>query len=236
MSTLVPRHVALIPDGNRRWARQRGKSPFAGHQRGVAIFKDVAVHAVDKGVEYVSLWGLSLDNVTQRSAREVAWLMRLFRQEFRALADNPAIHERRIQIRVLGAWRRVFPLPVRRAVESAIATTRDYDGPVLTFLLAYNGTDAMLAAIRSVVREARTRSRLWVTPELLKRHLVTKDLPPVDLLIRTGGEPHLSAGFMMWEMADAQLYFTETRWPDFSPEVFDAALEDYAARERRRGR
>ncbi len=167
--------------------------------------------------------------------REVAGLLRIFRDEFRALVDNPDIHQRRIRINVLGRWRQKFPLPVRRAIEAALAATRHYDDYVLTLFLAYNGTDDMLAAIRSVARQAREQPHLRITPVLLKEHLVTRDLPPVDLLIRTAGDPHLSTGFMMWDIADAQLYFTDVYWPDFAPAEFDRALEEYASRERRFG-
>lgn len=234
-TTHIPCHVAIIPDGNRRWARRKGLTTNDGHKKGVDILRGIARHAADRGVRYLSLWGLSLDNLRQRSIREVAGLLSIFRSEFRALVDDPGIHERRIRVNVLGKWRQRFPLPVRRAIEGAIAATRHYDDHVLTILLAYNGTDDMLAAIRGVARDILDRPRLHVTSALLKRHLLTRDLPHVDLLIRTAGEPHLSAGFMMWDVSDAQLYFTDLYWPDFSPGEFDRALAEYARRGRRLG-
>ena len=233
---VIPRHVAIIPDGNRRWARQHGKTVNEGHEEGVRIFKDIARHAADSGVTYLSFWGMSLDNLRKRSAREVVGLLRIFRHEFRALADNKDIHERGIRINVLGRWRQKFPAPVRRAIEASISATQRYTKHVMTVFLAYNGTDDMLTAIRSVAEEARKSLYVRVTPALLKRHLVTRELPAVDLLIRTAGDPHLSAGFMMWDVADAQLHFTDAFWPDFTPKEFDGALAAYAARERRFGK
>lgn len=238
MSDSVPRHVAIIPDGNRRWAREQGLTVYAGHQRGVRAFEEVAAHAADRGVQYLSLWGLSLDNLAKRSPREVAGLLRIFHREFQRLAQSAAIHERQTRISVLGRWREHFPAAVRRAIEAAQAATQAYRRHYLTFLLAYNGTDEMLQAIRGVVAAARALPagrRVVVTPALLKQHLFTRDLPPVDLLVRTAGEPHLSAGFMMWDVADAQLYFTRRRWPEFTPAEFDAALSVYEQRERRLG-
>ena len=235
MSAIIPRHVAIIPDGNRRWARAQGLTAFDGHQEGVRAFEKVAAHAADRGVEHLSLWGLSVDNLTKRSPREVAGLLRIFREEFAQLAQSKSIHEQQTKINVLGLWEEKFPLPVKRAIESAIEATRGYDKHYLNFFLAYNGTDDMLRAVRSVMKAARQAPDLKVTARLLKQHLLTRDQPAVDLLIRTGGEPHLSAGFMMWDVADAQLYFTKALWPDFSEQLFDEALAEYAARERRFG-
>jgi len=122
-------------------------------------------------------------------------------------------------------------------VQEAIDATKDYSKLFLNIFLAYSGTDEMLEAIRSITEKAKdAKSKIQITPELLKQHLFTKDLPPVDLLIRTGGEPHLSAGFMMWDCADTQLYFTEKYWPDFTTSDFDSALADYATRGRRFGK
>lgn len=238
MVEAVPRHVAIIPDGNRRWARERGLTVFEGHERGVGIFEEVAAHAADRGVQHLSLWGLSFDNLTKRRPREVAGLMRIFRSAFRRLVKSPAIHERQTRVAAFGRWRERFPWPVRQAIEAAQAATAHYRRHFLNLFLVYNGTDEMLRAVRSLVAAARRvpmRQRFAVTARELKQHLLTRDLPPVDLLIRTAGEPHLSAGFMMWDVADAQLYFTDARWPEFTPAEFDAALAAFQQRERRRG-
>jgi undecaprenyl diphosphate synthase len=233
---IVPTHVAITPDGNRRWAKVHGKSNLQGHEEGSKVFKTIVRHAADQGVQYMSIWGMSLDNFVKRNPSEVAGLLRIFRNEFRNLAEDAEVHGKKIHVNVLGRWREKFPLPVRRSIEGAMGATKDYSNLFLNIFLAYSGTDEMLEAVRRIAAEARHASRLRVTPELLKRHLFTRDLPPVDLLIRTGGEPHLSAGFMMWDMADAQLYFTEKYWPDFTTTDFDAALSQYAARGRRYGK
>lgn len=230
----LPTHVAIIPDGNRRWAREQGKSAIEGHTAGAAAFRQVAEYAAKRGVECLSIWGLSLDNFTKRSPQEIAGLLNLFRQEFKELAQTPFIHEQQIQVQVFGWWRERFPRPVRREIEATIKRTRDYEHKHLNFFLAYNGTHELLAAIQALVGQSTIEPKK-VTGALLKQYLFTKDLPPVDLLIRTGGEPHLSAGFMMWDMADAQLYFTRQLWPAFTPAAFEEALVDYQQRQRRFG-
>ncbi len=232
---IIPRHVAITPDGNRRWAKLHGKNPIEGHEEGTRVFRQILKHASDRKVEHVSMWGMSLDNFVKRSPTEVAGLLNLFRKEFKDLANDTDIHRNKVHVNVLGRWREKFPFPVRGAVQEAIDATKDYSNLFLNIFLAYSGTDEMLEAIRGIATKARD-SKLNVTPQLLKEHLFTKDLPPVDLLIRTGGEPHLSAGFMMWDMADAQLYFTEKYWPDFTTTDFDAALSEYSNRGRRFGK
>ena len=234
---ILPRHVAITPDGNRRWAKNNGKSAIEGHEEGTKVFKKILKHASLRNVEYVSMWGMSLDNFVKRSPTEVAGLLNLFRKEFKDLARDEDIHRNKVRVNVLGRWQEKFPFPVRGAVQEAIDATKDYSKLFLNIFLAYSGTDEMLEAVRAIAEKAAdTKSKLLVTPELLKQHLFTKNMPPVDLLIRTGGEPHLSAGFMMWDCADAQLYFTEKYWPDFGTNDFDAALNEYASRGRRFGK
>lgn len=232
MPLLIPQHVAIIPDGNRRWASDQGKAPLEGHKAGVKVFRDISLHAADRGVTYFSAWGMSLDNFTKRSAQEVVGLLNIFRQEFKNLATSDDIHSRQVRINVIGRWREKFPLPVRKAVEGALSATEGYSKHFLNFFLAYNGNDEMLQAIEDIIASGEKN----VTPELLKQHLFTKNLPPVDLLIRTAGEPHNSAGFMMWDVSESQLHFTETLWPEFVTADFDKALEDYATRHRRFGK
>lgn len=228
----VPTHVAIIPDGNRRWAKEQGLSALEGHQKGAEVFRDVALHAADRGVTHLSMWGMSLDNFSKRSPIEVKGLLSIFEQEFNELADSSDIHEREARINVIGRWQEKFPKRVRSAAERAIEATKGYSKHHLNFFLAYNGTDEMVSAVQAIIDSGKTS----VLPNDIKEHLLTRDLPPVDLLLRTGGEPHLSAGFMMWDVADAQLYFTDTLWPAFGVAGLNQALDDYAARGRRFGK
>lgn len=228
----VPTHVAIIPDGNRRWAKRQGLKAFDGHYKGFETARVVARHAERRGVKYLSLWGMLIENFTKRSHVEVAGLLRVFEKMFREILEDEDTFEKEVRVHVFGRWRETFPRRLTTLVEEVIGKTADHDKSFLNLFLVYNGTDEMLRAIQGMVDEKTKK----VTAEGLKEHLMTRDLPPVDLLIRTAGEPHLSAGFMMWDVADAELYFPEVYWPDFTPVEFDKALEFYARRERRFGK
>lgn len=243
MSRTIPRHVAIIPDGNRRWARSRGLKVFDGHSRGFEVAREVGRHAIKRDIKYLTLWGMSIENLTKRSKLEVAGLLRVFTTMFREILTDEEIYDKKVRVQVFGHWREKFPKKLRELIESVLEKTKHHDQYFLNLLLVYNGTDEMLQAVKEIVKEERaslTSGESIATPEVsparIKQHLFTKDLPPVDLVIRTGGEPHLSAGFMMWDVADAELYFPEVYWPDFTPAEFDKALDFFAKRERRFGK
>lgn len=231
MNIGIPTHIAIIPDGNRRWAAEHGVSALRGHKQGAEVLRAIMPHAADAGVKYISIWGMSLDNFTKRSMSEVAGLLSLFRSEFLKLATSDDVHSRKVKINVFGRWEEKFPKPVKSAVQKAIDATSEFEDHYMNFFLAYNGVDEMTQAIQSIIAGGVHT----VTPEIIKQHLFTRDLPPVDLIIRTGGEPHLSAGFMMWDVTDSQLWFTEKLWPQFSSEDLDVAIDEYSKRQRRKG-
>ncbi|MFP4045728.1 MAG: polyprenyl diphosphate synthase [Candidatus Aenigmatarchaeota archaeon] len=227
--------MAIIMDGNRRWARERDLPVAKGHEVGKESIEDVLKSALDMGIEYVSLWALSLDNMVKRSEDEVKHLMDLFRSGFLEILDEEAVHENEVEVNVLGRWREMLPDEVQEAIEKALETTEDYSKYHLNFLVSYSGRDEMKSAVEGIVEEEREEGNVEVTEDKIKEKLFTSDLPPVDLLIRTGGEPHNSTGFMMWDTSDSQYYFTETYWPEFHYEEFKEAIEDYRKRERRYG-
>lgn len=235
MPNIIPTHVAIIPDGNRRWAKRQGRRAYYGHSRGVAAFERIALYSFDQGVKCLTIWGMSRDNMQRRSATEVMGLMKIFKNEFIRLAKSAEIHRREVKINVLGEWNRYFPREVRAAVDEARSATKAYQKGQLNFLLVYNGTDEMMRAIQAMVDERKGQG-VKVTANMIKNNLLTRDLPPVDLVIRTGGEPHVSNGFMMWDTADAELFFTDKYWPEFDNDDYQQALGDYASRRRRRGK
>lgn len=231
-SSLIPRHIAIIPDGNRRWAKERHLPSFMGHREGAKTTEKILTRALDRGVENLTFWGCSVDNVVKRDKEEVHFLLELFGEHFKRLLNTKIIHERKVNVQFFGLWREYFPQSLQKIIEELIATTAGYSDHYLTFMMAYSGILEMTQAVQKIMSEQIG----LITPETIKEHLYTAKLPPVDLTIRTGGEPHLSSGFMMWDMADTQLHFTETLWPAFSSEDFDAALATFAATERRQGK
>ncbi|MBI4101463.1 MAG: di-trans,poly-cis-decaprenylcistransferase [Candidatus Nealsonbacteria bacterium] len=233
----LPRHVAIIPDGNRRWAKKRALRPWMGHQQGIKAFEKVLEKALELKIPYLTFWGSSWDNLTQRPKLEVDFLIKLYQNQFQKIAEDKRIHENKVRVGVFGRWREILPPDCQKPIEKSIEATKDYGKYFLTFLLAYDGVAEMTDCIRRIVDSAKGKT-IKVSENLVKQNLWTKDLPPVDLLIRTGCEndPHLSAGFMMWDTAYSQLYFTKTFLPDFTPREFERAIEDFSRRPRRFGK
>lgn len=232
----IPRHVVIIPDGNRRWARQKGLKPWMGHQKGAQVFEKVLEKALELKIPYITFWGSSWDNLTKRSKIEVNFLFRVFTEQFKRIARDKRTHENKVRVNVLGRWREILPKSTKEAIDKAISATENYNKHFLTFLLAYNGTDEMMACFQKIADLSKSKP-IKVTEKLIKENLWTRDLPPVDLVIRTGceGDPHLSTGFMMWDTAYSQLCFTKTFLPAFGPKEFEKIIKDYSERQRRMG-
>lgn len=230
----VPFHVALIPDGNRRWAKEHGLSAWEGHEAGAKNTEKIIERARKLGVRVFSFWGSSMENLLKRPFEEKRELLRIYEKYFTRMIEDESIHKDRARIRVIGHWREQFPDGLKRILNRCEEETKLYDAYSLNFFLAYSGNDEMVEAVRELL--SLGVSSMEVTPDILKRSLMTRDLPPVDYLIRTGGEPHLSAGFMMWDIADAQLFFSNVLYPDFDADAFTKAIEEYGQRARRFGK
>jgi len=229
----LPNHVVIIPDGNRRWARERGLDPWKGHEAGAENTERLIREARRLGIREISFWGSSIENLTKRPLAESKALLRIYETYFSRLAESEEIHADQARIRCIGHWEEQFPDSLKKVLSRCIESTKGYDRYFLNFFLAYSGNDEMRLAFEKVSRELPPGER--VTDELIKKHLMTHELPPVDYLIRTGGEPHLSAGFMMWDIANSQLFFSKKLYPDFGPEAFSAAIAEYQERGRRFG-
>lgn len=230
----IPDHVAIIPDGNRRWARAYGLEPWEGHEAGAENTEKLIRAAKDLGIRELSLWGSSIGNLTKRPAKEKLGLLRVYETHFKRLLESEDVVRDRVRIRIIGRWREYFPESLQSILDEAVEETKDHDRYFLNFFLAYNGTDDMVEAFRGVARERLGPEA--ITEDTVKSHLMTAELPPVDLLIRTGGEAHLSAGFLMWDTAESQLLFSDLLYPDFGPEAFKSAVIGYGERERRYGK
>lgn len=230
----LPKHVVIIPDGNRRWARERGLEPWKGHEVGADMIEKIIERAHELGIRCLSFWGSSVDNLTKRPLDEKRALLKIYQESFAKLLENPVVHKNEAKISVIGRWREQFPSSLVDLLEKSIDRTKGYTKNLLNFFLAYNGDEEMLSAVRAMIEKGLRPGD--VTASTVKNHLYTRDLPSVDYLIRTGGEPHLSAGFMMWETANSQLYFSEKMFPDFGPDAFEEAIREFDRRERRQGK
>ena len=234
MKNSLPNHIAIIPDGNRRWAKKKGLKPWDGHEEGAKKIEELARAALNMKIRNISFWGSSLGNLERRPLKEKRALLGIYERYFRKLIDSKEVHDNEARINVIGRWREYFPEKLKKILEEGIERTKNYKKFTLNFFQAYSGDDEMLEAVKKIVNKFREEAE--ITRKTIKENLMTKDLPAVDLLIRTGGDPHLSAGFMMWDIADAQLYFSDEFFPEFGAERLKEAVEDYKKRERRMGK
>ena len=229
----IPNHVAIIPDGNRRWAKVHGVKPWDGHAAGANIIEELTKKARDIGIKYISFWGSSEENMKKRSLRERRELIKIYEKYFIKLMSSNDIFDDEVCINVLGKWREQLPKNLVNIIEEGIEKTKNHKKHYLTFFLSYSGDEEMLDAIEEIIKSYDKGVK--ITKEIIKEHLLTKNLPVVDYLIRTGGEPHLSAGFMMWDIANAQLFFSDKYFPDFGGKEFERAINEYIKRTRRLG-
>ena len=228
----VPRHIAIIMDGNGRWAARRGLSRGHGHQAGAEPVRSLIKSARKAGVEFLTLYAFSTEN-WGRPQDEVRGLFELLRRYLES--ETSELLASGVRIRAIGDLA-ALPELVRRALIAVQDLTRDGGNLTLTLALSY-GSRAELTRAARILAEAAAAGRLNpadITPDRLAEALWTADLPDPDLLIRTGGDMRLS-NFLLWQCAYAEFYFTPTLWPDFGAEEFQAALEAYAGRERRYG-
>jgi undecaprenyl diphosphate synthase len=229
----LPRHVAVIMDGNGRWATRRGLPRIAGHQAGRRSVREVVEGCSELGLEVLTLYTFSIEN-WQRPAAEVSALMTILRQVL--VEEREALRENRVQLRVIG---RVADLPaeVRDELQRATEALAGGTGLKLVLALSYGGRAELVDCVRRVLqdlREGRLREE-ELTEAALEARLYTAGLPNPDLLIRTSGEMRLS-NFLLWQMAYAEIYVTETLWPDFRKHELFRAISAYQKRDRRFGR
>ncbi|WP_323844816.1 polyprenyl diphosphate synthase [Microbulbifer magnicolonia] len=227
-----PRHVAIIMDGNGRWAARRGLPPSAGHKAGVERIRDLIEACRDRGVEALTLFAFSSEN-WQRPPKEVELLMSLFHSYLRKEAQR--MREEGVRLRVIGRRDRFSPR-LQRAIVEAEEITREGAGGNLVIAADYGGQWDIAQAARALAEEvaAGLRSPESITEQALGDHMQLADLPPVDLLIRTSGEQRIS-NFILWQAAYSEFYFTDTLWPDFGESALDAAIAAYRQRDRRFG-
>ncbi len=234
----LPKHVAIVPDGNRRWAKKRGLPALQGHWKGAEKTKEQVQVAFDAGLECLTLWGGSYGNLTKRAKTEINNLFKIYEKYFKELLNNKEIYKHQIKVSVLGCWKELLSKSGIKAAQDLIQATQNHQERWLNFMIGYDGQDEMLEAIKRIAKQAKGKKIIKVTEDLLRKHLWSGFLPPVDLLIRTGSQndPHNSAGFMMWNCSNSQLYFPKGYYPDFGKKEFIQAIQEYQRRERRLGK
>jgi len=228
----VPKHLAIIPDGNRRWAKQHGLPLIEGHRLGIDKLRDVLKWCRNLNIRMVTFWGFSMENF-DRDKDEVQLLMRLFEQKIEEV-KREEVHKYKIRVRVFGR-RELLPAKVREKIEKFEKETEGYSDYYANILLAYGGKQEIIDACNFLLEDCRKGKLTSVTEENFPKYLSTGELPDPDLIIRTSGEQRLS-GFMPWKTTYSELYFCPKLWPDFSEQDLKDALDDYQRRKRRFGR
>ena len=219
-------HLGLIPDGNRRWAKEHGMSLGEGYELGVKRAEECLRWCIDEGIEEVSVFAFSTLNLNERSKVEKEKIFSIFAKYFDKLSLDEYVHEHEIKVRILGRTAE-FPDLILDAAHRAMEATRRYKKHFLNILMAYDGRDELLRCVGLA-----SQSRGKVTQKLLERYLWVPR--PVDLIIRTGGEHRLS-NFMLYQSAYAEIVFLDKHWPDFTREDLRACLAEYERAERRMG-
>ncbi|MFI7004492.1 polyprenyl diphosphate synthase [Nocardia sp. NPDC050175] len=226
----LPRHIACIPDGNGRWARQHGDVRIKGHSAGEQVISDVALGADDLGIEWFTLYVFSTEN-WQRPEAEVAYLMSTIERGIYRRLDE--YQRRNIRIRWIGRPDPRIPRNVRAAIDHGIAMTENNIGMTLTIAFNYGGRTEIADAVRRMIDDGVTGAA--VDSALISRYLYAPDMPDPDLVIRTSGENRIS-NFLLWQLAYSELVFTPVLWPDFTFDHLVAAIQEYQRRTRRFGR
>jgi undecaprenyl diphosphate synthase len=233
MNETLPRHLAIIMDGNGRWAKGMGRPRALGHEEGAKMVKRIVKSCAEKGIEYLTLFAFSTENWL-RPKKEVNTLMRILvkslRSELQTLVEND------IQLRTIGDTKNL-PEVVQSELEEVVTQTKSNTRMVLTLALSYGSRQEIANAVQEISAKVKKGliSPSDIDEKLINSHLYTCFMPEVDLLIRTSGEYRLS-NFMLWQCAYAELYFTDTYWPDFDAKELDRALASYQKRERRFGK
>jgi undecaprenyl diphosphate synthase len=225
---IVPVHLGLILDGNRRWARERGLPQLEGHAEGERVLHDIVYHAVERGVKYVSAYAFSTENWS-RSKKEVDYLMAQITKALARYADE--LIENGIRTVILGSRERL-PKKAIKSIEDIERRTAHGQRATFAVCLNYGGQLEVAYAVRTIIEKGISPDE--ITPECIAEHLYHPDIPPIDLVIRTSGEQRLS-NFMLWRAAYSELIFRNEYWPDFSVDSLDECLVEYSKRQRRFG-
>ena len=229
----LPQHLAIIMDGNGRWAKQNGKERTFGHKNALKAVRSSIESCRELGIKYLTLYAFSTEN-WNRPKLEVTFLMTLLSSTIKS--EIKELHQSNVRFNIIGDLSKL-PSSARKELEKAIELTKENTGSVLTLALSYGSKEEILGAIKNIANQYKegTINEADINEELVNQNLYTHNMPMVDLMIRTSGETRIS-NFLLWQIAYAELYFTPVLWPDFNHETFYEAILSYQGRERRYGK
>jgi tritrans,polycis-undecaprenyl-diphosphate synthase [geranylgeranyl-diphosphate specific] len=230
----IPKHVAIIMDGNRRFAEALGMDPAQGHVMGRDKLEQVIQWCLDIGIKVLTVYAFSTENI-KRSSKELKALMDLFAINFREIGDDERVHKNHIRIRALGQVE-LLPKNVQEAIHYAEKRTKDYDDYFFNIAIAYGGREEIVEAIKKMAKDVKSGklSPEKIDQKVVSSYLYTKDVPDPDLILRTSGEERIS-NFLLWQLAYSELYFSDVYWPGLRKVDFLRAIREYQRRQRRFG-
>ncbi len=228
----IPKHIAIIMDGNRRWAREHGLPILAGHQK-VAdkMLEPLVEHAAKRGIKYVTFWAFSTEN-WRRDKAEIEGILNLFRQVVKKQWQR--LHEKGVRVKVIGDISK-FPTDLQEALQEVVEQTKNNQTITATFALNYGGRDEIVRAVNNLLKSPKLLKGLSLNEKEFSELLDTNGIPDPDLIVRTGGEQRLS-GFLLWQSEYSELYFAPWQMPEFTSEKLDIVIEEFQNRQRRYGR
>lgn len=232
IDTNLPKHIAIIMDGNRRWAKNKNIPGSLGHREGVKALKKITRYVNDLGIRYLTVYAFSTEN-WNRKKEEVDFLMFLIQEVLKNELEE--IHQENVRLNVLGFYKE-FPDPLPKELDSAMEKTKNNTGLNLQLALNYGSRRELTHAVKEIIKDVKSNKLNTddITPELVSKYLLTSNYPDPDLLIRTGGEQRIS-NYLLWQCAYAEFYSTEVLWPEFTPQELDKAIEEFKRRQRRFG-
>jgi tritrans,polycis-undecaprenyl-diphosphate synthase [geranylgeranyl-diphosphate specific] len=234
LSQPVPRHIAIIMDGNRRFAEQLGLTSIHGHEKGRDKLEELLAWCLELDIKVLTVYAFSTENLN-RDTDEVRSLLKLFEKNFYLLGDDKRVHKNKIKVTVLGQ-RELLPKRIRTAIGYAEDQTKDYDRYFFNLAIAYGSRQEITQAIKSIAQDAKDGKINIdkIDEELVSSYLYTSDFPDPDLVLRTSGEERIS-NFLLWQLAYSELYFADVYWPGFRKLDFLRAIYSYQLRKRRYG-
>jgi len=235
MDKKVPKHIAVIPDGNRRWSRQKGLKPWEGHDAGAKVVEKFLDWCLEYKIPIISFYALSIDNLKKRPEEEVKHIINVLKNELVRLAEDERVHNNEVRVKVLGDIKSL-PEDIRKAADYVMEKTKKYKNITFNILMPYSGRYEILKAIENIIGDIKNGKLKdgKISKELFEEYLFTKGIPDPDLVIRTG-EKRMS-DFLIWQTAYSEFFFIEDKyWPDFNIDDFKSILEEFSNRKRRFG-
>jgi tritrans,polycis-undecaprenyl-diphosphate synthase [geranylgeranyl-diphosphate specific] len=229
----LPNHIGIIPDGNRRWAGCQNKNVYLGHYAGYRTLKDILYDFLDVGIKYITIYALSLENLRNRSEKEINDIYTIVDKAIDAIKNEPLIKEEQVKIRLLGRLN-LLPKKIKEKLAEIEDCTKDHDKFFLNVLIAYDGQEEIVDAVKEIIRSSLKPED--IDRKKIKDHLYTRGTPEVDYIIRTGmNDGARISGFLLWDSSYAEFKFRNEFWPEYNSEMLYDDLMEFINRNRRKG-